>query len=458
MKSLFMKATAILLSIAFIFTFRSYFFAQNVVRAAAYAVWPAEANYKTITTYFNSARNNSDYASGHNGIDIAAAGGSDIYAVVGGQVVSAEWKDDYGYLVILYHPDLGVYTFYAHASKLLVSTGMKVQQGDVIAKVGNTGNSFGNHIHYGICDSILGGYPARYYYDPLTYFVYSDNTGSNNESNNNNTTVPDTQTSCNCSEDYAGVYTTKGVVTYLNIRADHSTNSAVVGSIPHDAEFTVTKANGEWAHVEYNGITGFVYMSYIQLKEKNKQPDNNSDNNEGSTNTGSDMKIEGAVYPSGNIKSGEPFSIKGVITSKLPIKKVECGVYFRNGEQTSQCIEIFISSETYDLSTYFDYNIDFSVLKDGEYTYMVTAIDSSGAAYHLVTSEFTIGNGSKVTGGDVSGDGRINVADLVLLQNYLLKRSDDFSKEQYAMADLNGDGRVDVFDLIELKRAIISVD
>lgn len=453
MKSLLMKATVILLFIAFIFTNSSYFIAGNVTHAAAYAIWPAEAKYKTITTYFNPARNNSDYASGHNGIDIAADGGSDIYAVCGGEVVSADWKDDYGYLVILYHPNLDVYTFYAHASKLVVSAGMKVKQGDVIAKVGSTGNSSGNHIHYGICDSLLGGFPNRYYYDPLTYFVYSDNTG-NNDNDDNNTNVPDTQTSsCNCSEEYAGIYTTKGVVTYLNIRSDHNTNSSIVGSIPPDAQFTVTKANGEWAHIEYNGIKGFVYMSYIQLVKKNEVPDNNNTENDPSK---SGMKIEGATFPNGNLESGKPFTIKGVITSNLPIKKVSGGVYFRNGEPTSQCIDLFMSSETYDLSTYFDYNIDFSVLKDGEYTYKISAEDSSGKAYYLVTNEFSIGNVNKTVNGDISGDGVLNVGDAVILQNYLLKRSDSFSKEQYLLADLNYDGRVDVFDMIELKRALIA--
>ena len=50
----------------------------------------------------------------------------------------------------------------------------------------------------------------------------------------------------------------------LNIRADHSTNSKILGSIPANAKFKVTKADGKWAHVEYNGISGCVSMEYIQ--------------------------------------------------------------------------------------------------------------------------------------------------------------------------------------------------
>ena len=50
----------------------------------------------------------------------------------------------------------------------------------------------------------------------------------------------------------------------LNIRADHSASSKLLGTIPANAKFKVTKADGKWAHVEYNGISGCVSMEYIQ--------------------------------------------------------------------------------------------------------------------------------------------------------------------------------------------------
>lgn len=453
MNKIFRKAAAIFTSIAVIFTISSYFPSVEDVNAAVYGVWPAESKYKTITTYFDPARNSSEYASGHNAIDIAAAGGSNIYAAYNGEVVLADWMGDYGNLIIVYHDDLGVYTFYAHASQFVAKVGDRVEQGDIIAKVGNTGNSQGNHIHFGVCDSLLGGYPSRIYYDPLSYFVYSDN-----DPDNSSTELPveNVTPSCGCSEQYAGVYTTKGVVTYLNVRADHNTSSAVVGSIPANAEFKVTMGDGVWAHVEYNGVKGYASMSYMQLKQSQQaqQPQQPEQPKE----TDSAMKIEGATAPTGNLDAGKPFNVRGVITSALPIKKITAGVYFRNGEETSQCVEVCMSTQEYDLSEYFDANIVFGVLKEGEYTYKVTAEDSSGKVYYLVTSEFTIGIGKKPVNGDLSGDGSLNVGDAVILQNYLLKRTDDFSKEQYMLSDLNSDGRVDVFDLVELKRAIIDAE
>lgn len=78
--------------------------------------------------------------------------------------------------------------------------------------------------------------------------------------------VAEVKAECNCSEDYAGTYTTSGVTTYLNLRSDslHSLSGAVIGMIYPGEVFTVTKANGTIAHVIYNGTNGVVSMEYIQ--------------------------------------------------------------------------------------------------------------------------------------------------------------------------------------------------
>ena len=434
MKNSIRRVAAFLLSIALIFTISICVPTLNA-KAAVYAVWPTEAKYKNITTYFDPARNTYDTSDHHNAIDIEAAGGSNIYAAYGGEVISADWKDAYGYMVILYHSDLGVYTFYAHASQLNVSAGAKVKQGDVIAKVGSTGQSSGNHLHFGVCDKLLGAFPSRTYYDPMTYFVFSDNTGGEQVSN-----TPAAE--CGCSEDYAGLYTTKNVVTYLNIRSGHGTNTSVIGQIPANAEFTVTKGDGQWAHVEYNGVKGYASMDYMQRKEEIK----------------SGMKIENQTVPEGAIELGKPFSVKGVITSNLNITKVSGGVYFRNGEATSQCAEATPNALKYDLSTYFDSNIVFNALYEGEYTYKIVAEDKSGQSYTLISSDFAISSDiySGVMG-DLNGDGSLNVSDVVTLQSYILNKVDEFTKKQYLASDMNKDGTVDVFDLVELKKAVIAV-
>ena len=77
---------------------------------------------------------------------------------------------------------------------------------------------------------------------------------------------------CGCSEEYAGTYKCTTVTSYLNIRAGHGTSYSIVSSIPPGGIVTVTEASGtsnsDWAHVEYNGITGYASMQYLE-----KQPE-----------------------------------------------------------------------------------------------------------------------------------------------------------------------------------------
>ncbi len=83
----------------------------------------------------------------HSGVDLAAPGGSNILAAENGKVISAGWNGGYGNCLVVDHGG-GISTLYAHASKLCVSKGDYVTKGQVIAKVGTTGNSTGNHLHF----------------------------------------------------------------------------------------------------------------------------------------------------------------------------------------------------------------------------------------------------------------------------------------------------------------------
>ena len=85
----------------------------------------------------------------HDGIDLAASTGTPIKASDGGTVVHSGWYYGYGYTVIIDHGG-GVKTLYGHNSANYVSVGEKVFQGQVIAAVGNTGNSTGPHCHFEI--------------------------------------------------------------------------------------------------------------------------------------------------------------------------------------------------------------------------------------------------------------------------------------------------------------------
>ena len=101
-----------------------------------------------ITSRFGSRESIRNHT--HKGIDIAASYGTDIKAVADGTIEYASYNSGgYGNLVIIDHGN-GIKTYYGHCSKLCVSVGQKVNAGDLIAKVGSTGNSTGNHCHFEI--------------------------------------------------------------------------------------------------------------------------------------------------------------------------------------------------------------------------------------------------------------------------------------------------------------------
>ncbi|MGH3679622.1 MAG: peptidoglycan DD-metalloendopeptidase family protein [Natronosporangium sp.] len=88
----------------------------------------------------------------HAGMDFAAPGGTPIWAAAAGIVINAGWNDGgYGNFTCLSHGTFegqGLSTCYAHQSEILVSAGQSVAAGDVIGRVGTTGNSTGDHLHF----------------------------------------------------------------------------------------------------------------------------------------------------------------------------------------------------------------------------------------------------------------------------------------------------------------------
>ena len=97
----------------------------------------------------------------HNGIDLANGGGSPIVASNGGVVVEAganhfNWFGNY---VVIKHPD-GLYTGYAHLSRIDVKVGQQVSQGQLIGLEGETGPVTGPHLHFQIMKSYSNGWPV----------------------------------------------------------------------------------------------------------------------------------------------------------------------------------------------------------------------------------------------------------------------------------------------------------
>ena len=139
---------------------------QNVYYGSGNAgdmVWPLPYGDVYVSSRFKFR-----WGKQHNGIDTcrwSGTQGADVVSVKKGTVEVAcwGWGGGYGNYVVVNHGD-GVLTYYAHLSNITVSVGQSVQQGQVIGQAGNTGYSFGAHLHFGLM--INGSWV-----DPLNYLA-----------------------------------------------------------------------------------------------------------------------------------------------------------------------------------------------------------------------------------------------------------------------------------------------
>lgn len=111
--------------------------------------WPCPSSSRITSTFGSREQPTAGASTNHKGIDIGASTGSAIVAAAAGTVVISTYSYSAGNYIMLNHGG-GVYTVYMHCSKLLVSEGAQVKQGQTIAKVGSTGYSTGPHLHFGI--------------------------------------------------------------------------------------------------------------------------------------------------------------------------------------------------------------------------------------------------------------------------------------------------------------------
>ena len=134
---------------------------QFVIGNTGIWIWPTKSGY-VITTYFGHD-NGLGYYRYHSAIDIAGLGcNSPIYAANDGTVIASRYHTSLGNYVEIDHNN-GYKTLYAHMSKLYVKKGQGIEMGQVIGLMGDTGYSFGCHLHF----------QAKYnnqVFDPLTLY------------------------------------------------------------------------------------------------------------------------------------------------------------------------------------------------------------------------------------------------------------------------------------------------
>ena len=113
-----------------------------------------------ITSYFGYRENPTKGGeSFHKGVDIGAPAGSPVSAMYYGVVAATGSGGSYGNYVRISHGD-GIEILYAHCSEILVEEGMIIRAGEIVARVGSTGDSTGNHLHI---EAFVDGIA----YDPL---------------------------------------------------------------------------------------------------------------------------------------------------------------------------------------------------------------------------------------------------------------------------------------------------
>jgi len=125
---------------------------KNVVKyTGGQLKWPVPDSQRITSQFGTRTHPITGKKHTHSGLDIGAPAGTAIVAAASGEVILAQWYGGYGNCVIIEHKD-GFRTLYAH----IRSGGIKVKVGDIvsagekIAEVGSTGNSTGNHLHFGV--------------------------------------------------------------------------------------------------------------------------------------------------------------------------------------------------------------------------------------------------------------------------------------------------------------------
>lgn len=109
--------------------------------------WPVPGNYRVSSDY--GYRNSPIFGKQefHTGIDIPASYGTPVIASADGKVIFSGTKGGYGLSIMIDHGN-GLVTLYAHNSSLIAKVGDVVKKGETVSKIGSTGWSTGNHLHF----------------------------------------------------------------------------------------------------------------------------------------------------------------------------------------------------------------------------------------------------------------------------------------------------------------------
>ncbi len=128
------------------------------------AVWPIDRTKWNGNISFFGMRSHPilGYARMHNGFDLSAPRGTEVYATANGTVEESQSRGGYGRQILIDH-DFGYKTRYAHLSESFVKPGQEVVRGEIIGLVGSTGLSQSPHLHYEVIYRGVHRNPLNYF-------------------------------------------------------------------------------------------------------------------------------------------------------------------------------------------------------------------------------------------------------------------------------------------------------
>ena len=154
----------------------------------------------------------------------------------------------------------------------------------------------------------------------------------------------------------------------------------------------------------------------------------------------SEITISDETMPEGTLKEGESFGLRGIISSKYNLSKVDAEIRIQNTDKSVQYTSVNPDATTFNINPDINYSIVFRNLERGSYTYILNAEDIKGYKKNLVKSDFRIGDTDDIKG-DVNSDGIVDIADVVAIALYIGDfKNNPLDSQGIINADVHGDG------------------
>ena len=295
-------------------------------------------------------------------------------------------------------------------------------------------------------------------YNTIVSYGWGDSSASGG---NGGSTTPDTS---DFSESYAGTYVV--TASALNVRSTPSTSGSKVGEIPNGASVAVSSANGSWAAVSYQGITGYCSMDYLQLKAA----DTTTTTAAASGTEGFSERYAGSYQVTAsvlNMRSAPSVSASKV--GSIPNGTIVT-VTAANGSWAAvsyQGTDGYCSMDYLQLKEAATTTVTTTGTTAEETTTETEAVTTTAAPETTAgetTTEVTVQTDVTTSDisdptfatlyGDVNCDGKVSAADAVLLQKYL-NGSVYLNCAQLANADCQRDGMLDSTDITVILQYLI---